>query len=246
MTESTFKTPTFATIEELKSGKIEVVTQYRLTWKNFLIITRYGEEQTFVLLSNGERVIIDQPLKVAMREFSTVNHCYSRCSVPYYELLGEHHPIRAYVAGRNLLVPSMGTQNAEMVYYMVKPMTDHYFTKDQQGMILAFETPQLCVNVRVPAYQKKFEKILHQANAISQMHLTELHETVHRYGLEQECGCYGNQDYEQAQLTARAFEIKRHVYGYVLNTLHERLYGERLSDEAMQHLLEVLFDTFKR
>lgn len=225
MTEKTFKTPTFATIEELKSGKIAVVKQYRLTWENFLIMTRYGDEQTFVLLSNGDRLIIDQPLKNALRKFSAVNHCYSRCSVPYYELLGEHHLIRAFVAGRNLLVPSMGTRNAEMVYYMAKPLKDHYFTKDQQGMILAFETPQLQINVRVPAYPKKFDKILAQANEISQMHLVELHETEHRYGIDQNCGCYGNQDYEAAQLTAKAFEIKRHVYGYVLNTLHERLYG---------------------
>ncbi|HJA47177.1 MAG TPA: hypothetical protein H9792_05345 [Candidatus Limosilactobacillus excrementigallinarum] len=246
MTNCQFKTTTFTTINELKQGPVTLTGYYQLTWDNFLLITHYDERQTFVLLQDGRRLVIDKPLKQALKDFSTINHCYQRCTIPYYDILGEKHPIRAFVAGKNLLVPSMGIQNSEVVYYMAKPLKGHYYLDDQQEMMLLFEMDQESLNISVPAYQRKFDKILQQADAISQMHLVELHEMEHRYGIERDCACYGNQYYERAELTAKAFEIKRHVYGYVLNSLHERLYGERLSEEGMERLLEVLFDTFKR
>lgn len=247
MTDSPFEqTATFATIEELKQGDIQMVNQYRLTWDNFLLITHYNDDQTFVLLSSGVRLIINRSLRQVLRDFSAVNHCYRRCSVPYYEMLGERHPIRAYVAGRNLLVPSMGTNNAEVVYYMAKPLKMHCYSHNEQGMLLMFETVDHRINVLVPAYEKKFDKILDQADEISHLHLLEVHEKSHRYGTSRGCGCYGNQYYELSALTKQVWKIKQHVYGYVFNTLHEALYGERLSDQEMKRLLDILFDTWRQ
>lgn len=247
MTDSPFfATPTFATIEKLKQGKIEKVDHYRLTWNNFLLITNYHDHETFILLTNGVRLVIKRPLKQVLRDFSQINHCYTRCSIPYYEILGERNPIKAYVAGRNLLVPSMGTNNAEVVYYMAKPLQTHYYSEQQEGMVLMFETDNHAFNILIPAYHNKFEKILAQADEISNMQLVEIREQVQRYGLETESNCYGNQYHQQAKLNEQVYEIKRHVYGYVFNTLHESLYGERLSDEAMKRLLDILFDTWKR
>lgn len=247
MTDSPFyETPTFATIEQLKKGKIEKVDHYRLTWDNFLLITKYQERQTFILLTNGFRLVINKPIKQVLRDFSCINQCYTRCNIPYYEMLGERNPIKAYVAGYNILVPSMGINNEEVVYYMAKPMKMHYYSEEQQGMMLMFETDKHEINVMVPAYANKFEKILAQADQISHMHLAELREKLIRYGMRDECTCFVNKYHQHSELTKQVYEIKRHVYGYVLDTLHENLYGEHLSDTQMKRLLDVLFDTWKR
>lgn len=248
MTNSPFETTApFATIDELKQGKIHEVNQYRLTWDNFLLVTHYGERQSFVLLTNGLRLIINQPLRQVLRTFSADNHCYTRCTVPYYELLGEQKPIKAYVAGLNILVPSMGTQNAEVVYYISKRLKEHFYSTTEQGMSLTFETetPQQRINIIVPAYENKFDKILNLADTISQMQLSEVREKCRRYGIEMPSDCFGNQYYEQAALTQTAWEIKRQIYGYVFNTFHEALYGERLGKKEMNRLMEMLFDTWR-
>ena len=215
MTESPFyETPTFVTIEQLKTGRIEQVDHYQLTWNNFLLLTKYQENKIFILLNNGFRLVINRSIKQVLRDFSHTNHCYARCNIPYYEMLGERNPIKSYVAGRNRLVPSMGTNNAEVVYYMAKPMKMNYYSAQQQG--------------------------------ISHMHLLELREKLLRYGMEEECNCLVNEYFLHSELTKKAYEIKRHVYGYVLNTLYESLYGERMGDQEMRRLLDILFDTWKR
>lgn len=247
MTDSPFyETPTFATIEQLKTGRIEQVDHYQLTWNNFLLLTKYQEYKTFILLNNGYRLLINRSIKQVLRDFSHTNHCYARCNIPYYEMLGERNPIKSYVAGRNRLVPSMGTNNAEVVYYMAKPMKMHYYSELQQGMMLMFETSKFAINVLVPAYANKFQKILAQADEISHMHLLELREKLLRYGMEEECNCLVNEYFLHSELTKKAYEIKRHVYSYVLNTLYESLYGERMGDQEMRRLLDILFDTWKR
>ena len=81
-------------------------------------------------------------------------------------------------------MPSMGTNNAEVVYYIAKPMKMHYFSELQQGMMLMFDISKFAINVLVSAYANKFQKILAQADEILHMHLLELSEKLLRYGME--------------------------------------------------------------
>lgn len=247
MTKSTSElTPTFITIEELKSERITVTDHYQLTWENCLLITRYGEEQTFVLLTNGQRLVIDQPLHETITDFSHLNDCFTRCLEPYYGLLAEKVTIKALVAGHNSLVPSMGLKNPAVVHYQTSRLKAHSYSKEKQAMLLHFEVKEHCYYVWVPAYEKKFDKILRQADQVSHYQLIEMRDRTIRYGISENNSPIGNHYYEQAEIRQIAKMVKDARYRWFCNQLHLKAYGEPLNDEHWKHIKCVISECVKR
>ncbi|WP_251546449.1 hypothetical protein [Limosilactobacillus caecicola] len=230
------------TLAELTKSSIGGVENYRLTWDNFLLMTNYGQHETWVYLTTGQGLVIHQPLNKVLREFAIQNQYYSRYAVPYYEYLSHTCTIRGLVAGYNILVPSMGSNNPEVVYYMTKPLRDHIYLEQQQGMLLNYDQ----VKVVIPAYPKKFEKILKHADRVSHCQIKVLREMMRLFGIAEETVAVGNQYYEQEQDTQMVNELQEQIYGYLFNSFHELLYGEKLTAEQLKKLCEVLFLPWKR
>lgn len=247
MTKSTsITTPTFATIEELKSGELTVVDHYQLNWENCLLITRYQDQQTFVLLADGLRIVIDKPFREVLADFGRENCCFRRCIEPYYDMLYKSVQIKAMVLGENLLVPSMGFKNNDVVYYMSRYVESHSFSKKRQAMLLNFAIHDFRCHIWVPAYPNKFENILTTADYVSHLQIKVVESTKLIHGFPQDADHKDNFFHARSKLLKGFSAIIYKTVEWALDQFLEEKFGIRCTDEDRESLRLILSSTVKR
>ena len=236
----------FARIEDLKKGKLEVVEHFDLNWENAFLITHYHYLKTFVLLSNCRK---NKPLRAVINEFAHRNQCYRRCIDPHYDFIRSTMQERGltcgYIAGNHRLLPTMGLKNAELVYYMAKPMKHHYYSDHHQGMVLNFEAGEHYLNVIVPTSEKKFEKILAVADQISSYQFDEIHEKMHRYGYDHQCTGMTNHYHMRATLYKKVAQFAEWRYTSLVRKAFINTYGDEPEREFIDNFKKVLFEIKK-
>lgn len=232
-------------IKDLQNQELEVLDHFNLEWDNLFLISNYGDNQTFVVPSDGQCFILNQKLRHVINDFAVNNLCYRRCTDPIYELIQEslcdQITIKGFVAGYNRLLPSMGWKNPDVVFYMAKYVNSHYFVEKKQEMILRFSSDDCCLNVSVPASRNKFERILAHADQVSDCQFNEIHEKMHRYDFPHECTKLANPHYLQSELNKMSLQLIRQRYLSVIRRAHQRTYGEDPDPEFLRNLEKELF-----
>lgn len=98
------------------------VANYLVQWDNTLLLTAYDQNRTFVLTADGEQLLIRERLKDVLSRFAQANLIYEYEMEVHFAKVGCQ--TRGYVAGHHRLVPTCGSSNGQVIYYMVHLMED--------------------------------------------------------------------------------------------------------------------------
>lgn len=232
------------TIKELVNSAMNRVNDKRLDWQNTLLLTRANEDETFVLMKNGSRLLISKKMSEVLNDFSRENECFDRCIRPCYQFVKE--TIHGRVSGHYRLLPSSGHQNQDVVYYMAHHMREFHYLRESGEMVLTMVTDQGEINVKVLAYEKTFKRILENADAVSHLQLMEVHHKMHRYGIKHHCNDIANQYHENKERSRKVMEIVLERYYSVTKIVYKNLYGELPGEEYRKEFIRVLNEVYKK
>ena len=95
---------------------------YQVRWDNTLLIAAYDQDRTFILTTEGEKLVLKRRLSEVLDRFAEENSIHSHEMGALYDLVGCR--TRGYIAGHHRLVPICGRTNSQVVYYMVHFLDD--------------------------------------------------------------------------------------------------------------------------
>lgn len=95
---------------------------YQVRWDNTLLIAAYDQDRTFILTTEGEKLVLKRRLSEVLDRFAEENSIHSHEMGVLYDLVGCR--TRGYIAGHHRLVPTCGRSNSQVVYYMVHFLDD--------------------------------------------------------------------------------------------------------------------------
>lgn len=193
---------------------------FRPDWKNTLLMTRYDDHRTFVLDRDGRHLILTQPLHAVLERFAHDNGVAEFERQALYDMIGVRKG-RGYIAGHNRLVPTCGTSNANVVYYMAHHLTEKEKTPDGQMVIASFRgRKHRTYRVHIDTSYKTFRHLLEAADKCACHQLNALEWRMHHFGVKtvnkkenvhfyRVCDCY--RDLYNAICRERVLWIVRHV-----------------------------------
>ena len=124
------------TLKTLREREWPVTSYHPISWDEIFFLTAYREKQTLLMLTKGEGLVVDRPLKYVMNKFAETAQIWELDTKCFYQQY-KHRPI-AYVAGFHALVPSCGAKDTDVVYYMAHFMKAHEYNGKTKEMLLYF------------------------------------------------------------------------------------------------------------
>ena len=94
------------------------------------------------------------------------------------------HMGRGYIAGHHRLVPTHGTTNANVVYYMAHWLDDNGTLTDDHLLIASFHGRKRIYRVCIDTSLKTFDRLLKAANQVAACQLDGLDWLMHNYGVK--------------------------------------------------------------
>ena len=113
------------TIDMSRLDKLKIdgeVANYLVQWDNTLLIAAYDQDRTFILTTEGEKLVLKWRLSEVLDRFAEENSIHSHEMGALYDLVGCR--TRGYIAGHHRLVPTCGRSNSQVVCYMVHFLDD--------------------------------------------------------------------------------------------------------------------------
>lgn len=156
---------------------------FRPTWDNAILMTAYDERRTFVLTWDGRQLVLRQPLHDVLSRFARDNDVMEYERQAIYDLVGARKG-RGYVAGHHRLVPTQGTTNNNVVYYMAHRLADDCACRNNQLVLASFRGHKRVFRVYLDTSLKTFERLLESANEVATYQLDALEWLLHNYGLK--------------------------------------------------------------
>ncbi len=159
----------------------EETNAFRPNWDNTILMTAYDPSRTFVLTWDGRHLLIDQPLREVLSRFADDNDIAEYERQALYDLVGVRKG-RGYVAGHHRLVPTHGTTNADVVYYMAHHLAGDVLQDDQ--VVASFRGRKRVFRVQIDTSITTFEGLLEAANQVAECQLAGLDWIMHNYGVK--------------------------------------------------------------
>lgn len=209
-----------------------------LGWDDCLLLTNYGENQTFVLMADGSHVLIDQSLRESINAFARFNECYQSNSCPSLALFG--HQVRGIIAGMNRLLPTSGVHNPHLVYYMARFLAGYVYLPKSGEVCLHLLNAHVNCRITVPAYRDTFAKILNDADDLSSMQLGVLHHLMHCYAYQHECTRLTNHYHRTRRMREQAARWEKEKLLWIVNEAYKTCYGQAVEEAMRSELIAVM------
>ena len=100
-------------LKNLRKQEWPVTSYHPISWDEIFFLTAYREKQTVLMLTKGEGLVVDRPLKYVINKFAETAQIWELDTKCFYQQY-KHRPI-AYVAGFHALVPSCGAKDTDVV-----------------------------------------------------------------------------------------------------------------------------------
>lgn len=226
------------TLNALKAQVNCHLLRANLNWDNCLLLTSYGDHQTFVLMADGSHVVIDQSLRESINSFARVNNCLQSNICPSSRLLGKN--VRGIIAGLNRLLPSGGLHNPNLVFYMARFLTGYVYLPDQGMVDLHLVNRNLKCRVAIPAYKDTFTRILEAADELSNLQLGVLHYLMHCYGYQHECTQLANNYHRGRQMRVHVASWEKAKLLWIVNEAYKQYYGQAVEPQMRAELTRVM------
>lgn len=175
------------TIDLTKPSKLRIdeeTSAFHPSWGNTILMTAYDDERTFVLTRDGRNLLLKRPLREVLSRFALDNDVpwYERQAI--YDLTGARKG-RGYIAGHHRLVPTHGTTNANVVYYMAHWLDEEGIAVHDGKLIVSFHGRKRIFRVWIDTSLKTFNRLLKAANEVAEYQLDEMVWMMHNYGIKE-------------------------------------------------------------
>lgn len=160
----------------------EEIENFQVRWDNTILITAYDAQRTFILTHDGHRLLLRNSLKEVLKQFREDNDVSMfKVGAAYRRI--NHSKGRGYICGRWLLVPTHGTTNANVAYYMAHFLKYHCWCKQRDRVMCRFECPEFNCDVYVDTSLASFDKIINAADQVSDRQKAALIWQCNKYNL---------------------------------------------------------------
>lgn len=175
------------TIDLTKPSKLRIdeeTSAFHPSWGNTILMTAYDDGRTFVLTRDGRNLLLKRPLREVLSRFALDNDVpwYERQAI--YDMTGARKG-RGYIAGHHRLVPTHGTTNANVVYYMAHWLDEEGIAVHDHQLIVSFHGCKRIFRVRIDTSFKTFNRLLKVANEAATFQLDEIDWIRHNYGIDE-------------------------------------------------------------
>lgn len=226
------------TMAQLK-GKIDCcLPKANLRWDDCLLLSHYGEDKTFVLMTDGTHLVVEQSLRESINAFARFNVCHQSNICPGATLFDR--PVRGIVAGMNRLLPTSGLHNPNLVYYMARFLLGYVYLPQTGEICLHFVNDHLNCRIAIPAYQETFNKILQEADELSSVQLSLLHYFMHCYAYQHKCTQLTNDYHRSRQMREKAIQWEETKLLWIVNEAYKICYGQAMEEEMRAELITVM------
>lgn len=161
----------------------EMTVSFQPDWDNTILMTAYDRERTLILTCDGRCLVLPRKLHEVLEQFAKDNDVADYERQALYEMIGVHKG-RGYIAGNNRLVPTHGTTNTNVVYYMARYLADKHEVDDQVVASFQGHEEQIFRVVIDTGYQT-FMNLLLAADEAAKLQLDILDWMMHNYGVKQ-------------------------------------------------------------
>lgn len=226
------------TLAELKERVDCVLQRINLRWDNCLLMTSYCPNKSFVLMTDGSHVVVNQPLRELVNAFAHFNNCLQSNIYPSYQLLGQR--VRGIVAGMNRLLPTGGLHNPNLAFYTARFLAGYVYLPENGTVALHFSTDAYDVRISIPAYKHTFAKILADADELSNLQLSVLHYLMHCYAYKHECTQLANSYHRNREMRQQVLQWEESKLLWVVNEAFKQHYGQPVEEEMKTELIKVM------
>lgn len=158
---------------------VDVTTEcFQPRFDNTVAMTAY-QKQTLILTTEGQVVALKQPLRECLKSFCIQNGIYQYEMDAYYARV--RCRTQGLIAGHNRLVPSQGTSNARVVYYMAHFLGNYCYSTERDRLLVSFEDFHL--QIYIDASLKAFQRIVNAADRVSVLQLQNIQNKIALYGM---------------------------------------------------------------
>ncbi len=158
------------------------IKNFQVRWDNTILITAYDAQRTFILTDDGHRLLLRSPLRVVLKRFCEDNDISPFKIAATYRRIN-HSKGRGYICGRWLLVPTHGTTNANVAFYMAHFLKYHCWCKERDRVMCKFECLHYSCDVYVDTSLASFDKIINAADRVSYRQKVALIAQCNNYNL---------------------------------------------------------------
>ncbi len=193
------------------------VANYLVQWDNTLLLTAYDQNRTFVLTIDGELEV----------HFAKVG-CQTR----------------GYVAGHHRLVPTCGSSNEQVIYYMVHLMEDaSELESDKRVEMIMNGREGDKYHIQIATSERTFRRIVSAADEVAKEQLSLFEYWMYRLGKVKreifERTYFG--DYcVYTKLRKLALDLFIRTVLHILNKAHKKVYGEETPAELVKEVKRVI------
>ena len=218
------------------------VANYLVQWDNTLLLTAYDQNRTFVLTADGEQLLIRERLKDVLSRFAQANLIYEYEMEVHFAKVGCQ--TRGYVAGHHRLVPTCGSSNEQVIYYMVHLMEDaSELESDKRVEMIMTGREGDKYHVQIATSERTFRRIVSAADEVAKEQLSLFEYWMYRLGKVKreifERTYFG--DYcVYTKLRKLALDLFIRTVLHILNKAHKKVYGEETPAELVKEVKRVI------
>lgn len=161
----------------------EETASFQPDWDNILLMTAYDTDRTFVLTWDGRHLVLPRPLREVLEQFARDNDIAEFECQALYDMIDVHKG-RGYIAGHNRLVPTCGTSNDGVVYYVAKRLGDKRATDDGCTMASFWGRKRRIFRVKIDTSYQTFINLLQAADDAANLQLDTLEWRMHSLGVQ--------------------------------------------------------------
>lgn len=159
----------------------EETTGFRPNWDNIILMTAYDKKRTFILTWDGRYLVLPRPLGTVLEQFAQDNDIADYERQALYDMIGVYKG-RGYIAGHNRLVPTCGTTNDSVVYYVARRLAGREAIEDGQMVEASFRgRKHQLFRVVIDTSYKTFMNLLEATDEVAGVQLDILEWRMHSY-----------------------------------------------------------------
>ncbi|MBD5091444.1 MAG: hypothetical protein HDT49_07145 [Lactobacillus sp.] len=215
------------------------VANYLVQWDNTLLLTAYDQNRTFVLTIDGEQLLIRERLKDVLSRFAQANLIYEYEMEVHFAKVGW-----GYVAGHHRLVPTCGSSNEQVIYYMVHLMEGaSELESDKRVEMIMNGRKGDKYHVQIATSERTFRRIVSAADEVAHDQLSLFEYWMYRLGKLKREGLkwtYFGDYCVYTKLRKLALDLFICTVLHILNKAHKKVYGEETPAELVKEVKRVI------
>lgn len=233
------------TIDMQMLNKLKIdgeVANYQVQWDNTLLLTAYDQHRTFVLTVDGEQLLIRERLRDVLSRFARENLIYDYQMEAQFDRVGCQ--TRGYVAGHYRLMPTCGSSNEQVVYYMVHLLENAKELENDKRIKMIMNGRQTDkYHIQVATSERTFRRIVKAADKVANVQLSLFEYTSYQIGKmekEKTKRTYFGDYCVHTKLRDLALNISIRTILHILNKAHKKVYGEEMPAELVKEVKRVI------